>query len=374
MRPFPLLALLPLLSFLSLLAAPAAATVYHDYYGPYGDDEWISWEEDWRENEKAHATPPFQPRWEHSGCYIAAPEKTLIEDLDCDKVPDPIDNCLGLANPTQADQNQNGLGDHCDLVVDSIALNPGVVLEGRAFTAEVTLTNYRPYELRNLQLTIQAPELGLEQRLLVDSIGAGSREERLFSLRLPDCVEAREYDLVLLVEFPQGPGLNELFHIPTRLRAESSGRCSPSGSTAGRSIINILELQDIDEEGGIYPFTIVNAEERGQAYVLTIDGVEEWGAAEIRPRSLLVVPAGESREGEIVVYAKEGASGQHSFLLTVRSQADAHQELLAARIAPRAPDPDVRRWLQFGLFAAATIIIVAAFGLTFHRLQRERTK
>jgi len=38
-----------------------------------------------------------------------------VSDADGDGVPDSLDNCPAVANPDQADQNQDGLGDRCDL-------------------------------------------------------------------------------------------------------------------------------------------------------------------------------------------------------------------------------------------------------------------
>ena len=364
-----------ILMILSLLIVPGAmATVYHDYYGSYGGDEWVSWEEDWLENDKSHATPPFRPRWDDLGCAILGPENTLLDDVDCDKIPDPIDNCLGVPNPDQSDQNQNGLGDPCDLVVDKIELDPQVVLEGRAFTVTATMTNYRPYDLRNLQLTVQVPELGLEQKEYVDLIAGGKQDHYLFYFRLPNCVHEKDYDVVLFVEWPAAPGQQEFFYIPTRVGVTSSGLCDPEGTREGKSIINILDIQDVDENGGIYPFTIVNAEAASQAYVLTVEGTEDWGNYEIRPRSLIIVPAGESREGELVIYANEDAEGEHGFVLTLRSKSDAHQELLSARIKQEAPGPSNRAWLQFGIFIAVLIILAASVGITIHRAQEQRHK
>jgi sialate O-acetylesterase len=55
-------------------------------------------------------------------------------DDDLDGVFDSLDNCLGVANPSQLDQNLNGLGDACDAGTydfedDTIGLRPGDVTQ-----------------------------------------------------------------------------------------------------------------------------------------------------------------------------------------------------------------------------------------------------
>src|SRR3989344_1008871 len=38
----------------------------------------------------------------------------LLQDVECDRVPDIIDNCPGFFNPDQKDANSNSVGDTCD--------------------------------------------------------------------------------------------------------------------------------------------------------------------------------------------------------------------------------------------------------------------
>lgn len=364
---------------LTLFLTPATdAYVYHDYYGPYGGDQWVDWKETWEGdywlNNKSHATPPFHPIPTFGGCYIKQ-EHALLDDLDCDKVPDIQDNCLGLANPEQTDQNQNGIGDACDLVVEKIKIDPPEVMEGRAFTVTATLSNWRALPVKSMTLTVQIPELGLDEKVYVDELKSGERKEYGFYFRLPACVKPKAYDLVLFVAFPTGPAQQESFYIPTRFTVTSSGMCEEDAPLKGKSIINIINIQDIDpEKGGIYPFTIVNNEPYSQAYVLSVEGIEEWGSYQVEPRSLIVVPAGGSKEGALVIYAKKGVSGEHGFLLTLRSKADAQQVQLTARVKPRVPRTSARRYTLFGIFILLAIIIVTGVGIMIQRgAQRRHT-
>jgi len=41
-------------------------------------------------------------------------ELSVGEDWDCDGVPDGYDNCVGMANASQADADGNGIGDACE--------------------------------------------------------------------------------------------------------------------------------------------------------------------------------------------------------------------------------------------------------------------
>ena len=71
------------------------------YYG----DQWYGWYYFWPE-----PRPGFPFFWVHGETVSL----TCMPDADSDGVPDAMDNCPTIVNPSQEDTNQNGVGDACD--------------------------------------------------------------------------------------------------------------------------------------------------------------------------------------------------------------------------------------------------------------------
>ncbi|MFH2004991.1 MAG: thrombospondin type 3 repeat-containing protein [bacterium] len=55
-------------------------------------------------------------------CVTYAEGPWCLPDADRDGVPDDSDNCPYLANPDQADLNENTVGDRCDLCPDTVGI------------------------------------------------------------------------------------------------------------------------------------------------------------------------------------------------------------------------------------------------------------
>lgn len=323
-----------LVIFMLSFSASVIAASYHDYYGQYSDDEWRNYDELFENDDVPARIVVGVPRT-FGGCYIAQESGVLLDDIDCDKVADISDNCLGLANPSQLDQNSNGLGDACDLVLESIDYDPEYIVEGRSFITKVRLMNNRAAPVRNIVLKIQIPELGLESSQIIEQLDADTLGEYEFIMRAPNCVSKNTFGLVAIVEFPAMPGIKEFFYIPSQIDFIHSEICTPPHQGYGdtKSLVEIIEMQDIDAiKGGIYPFKIKNSGKESTSYILQTEGFEDWGTVAIEPGSLIVVPAGETREGRLVVKSLPDAKGTKGFLLTIKSKEDFEQVLLNANI------------------------------------------
>ncbi len=296
------------------------------------------------------------------GCVIASSNGALA-DVDCDRVPDQFDNCPFILNPDQIDVDNNGkgngIGDACDLVIDEIRLDPETPIQGRSMLATVSIFNARPYPMRNLVVKLEVPKLGVANNEVIPLIKSGERLSREIVVRIPECAPTKLTDVVVYVEYPFAPGQQEIFSHALKVPVMPGDTCA-TGVVDDKTVVNILELQDVDvQTGALYPFTIHNNQQESKAYVLSISGNEDWGYSEINPGTVIVVPPGESKEGAIQAYAYPGISGMKSMVLTVQAKDDVKQIMLRANI-PVAVAPSMNSPLQLilGLLGFAGIIVL----------------
>ena len=61
-------------------------------------------------------------------CVISpGPGGPMLPDFDCDGIVDMEDNCPFITNPVQRDADGNGLGDMCDVYIESITTTLGIL-------------------------------------------------------------------------------------------------------------------------------------------------------------------------------------------------------------------------------------------------------
>lgn len=306
---------------------------------------------------------PGPPPPTFGGCFISTGHG-LLADLDCDRIPDAIDNCPVVPNPEQFDQTGNGIGDACDLVIDKVEAEPPVILQGRSLITRFHLTNYREYDLRNLRMKIEIPILGVSENAELGILPTLATTEQEIITRIPDCAYPGEYDLILTIEYPYTAGRKEVFSQHIKVAVEQSGQCPIEPTIYDKTIIDIIEIQDIDPKvGGVYPFTITNNEYYDKAYVLHLEGLDPWGYGQLEPGSVVVVPSGETREGAIRIWANKDYVGEQSFILTIQAKDDIKQQMLLADI-PEKPNNitafAVLSWTLGVLVIVALVLIAIA--------------
>lgn len=313
----------------------------------------------------------------YRGCVLKD-DRGQFDDLDCDRIPDVFDNCPLVPNPDQVDRDRNGVGDACDLIIDEITISPETPVQGRSMVVTIGVTNNRQYPMRNMVLKLDVPALGLSTSEQLNTLEPGSRVLKDLVTRIPECAKQRLTDIVAIVEYPIGPSQKEIFAQPLKIPVLPSGQCA-SEVGPERTIVNIIELQDVDPQlGALYPFTIHNMESESKAYILSTSGLDGWGASEISTGSVLVIPPGESRDGAIRLFAYPGVVGKKSFVFTVQARDDVTQIQLLADMpnvaVSSSPLPSAKLFL--GILALLGFVVLIGLVVLYlrHKHQEHHLK
>ena len=296
--------------------------------------------------------------------------KSLLPDFDCDGIVDKEDNCPYITNPNQRDADNNGLGDVCDLYIESISTNPAdFVFNGRAFNTIVTLYNYRNYNMRNLKVRVMVPELGIESVRYVDNLEVCSAETIEFFLRAPMCAPMHDYKIVVEASFMNVFGEMEAIHGVTSIRVIPDKYCQmvlENNQTIGNTFIDVMEIQDVYKgQEAVFPIRISNREFNDKEYIFTVTGIDDsWGYARIEPGSLIIVPSETDRIVDLYVGAYNKAEvypGERVFVVSVQSGEEVQRFLLIANVKESGVVDNSFLWffsLRVLLITALVVLII----------------
>lgn len=264
----------------------------------------------------------------------------LLPDTDCDRVVDIEDNCPFIPNPFQRDAEGNGLGDACDLYIESIRTSPAdFVFNGRAFNTVVTLYNNREHNIRNLKIRVIIPELGIESVRYIDNIEVCSPQTIEFFLRAPMCVKMHDYNIFVETSFMNLFGEFEVIPGVTSIRVIPDAYCQmilENNQTIGNTFIDVMEIQDVYKgQEAIFPVKVANREFTDKEYIFTVRGIGDWGYARLEPGSLIIVPSQSDRTVDLYVGAYKDmniAPGERVFVVSVQSGEEIQRFLLIANV------------------------------------------
>ncbi|MBN1792464.1 thrombospondin type 3 repeat-containing protein [Candidatus Woesearchaeota archaeon] len=296
----------------------------------------------------------------------------LLPDTDCDGVIDALDNCVFITNPMQKDVDHNGLGDACDLYLESLGTNPAdFVYNGRAFNVVSSFHNNRDHNIRNIRVRLLIPELGIESVQYIDNLNVCESRSMEFQVRAPICAPEKEYAVFVEATFMNAFGDQEKTGGVTSVRVIPDDYCVmvlQSGGSLGNTYVDVMEIQDVYKGGeAVYPIKISNRESQGKEYVITMTGFENWGNFRITPNSLVIVPAESDRVVDLYVSARQDVPpGERVFVVSIQSGEEIQRFLLIANVKEQ-PVEDRTVFFIFGLkmvlITLFLVLIIVALGV-----------
>jgi hypothetical protein len=293
----------------------------------------------------------------------------LLPDTDCDRIIDMEDNCPFIANPAQKDADSNGLGDVCDLYIESINTQPSdFVYNGRAFNTVITLQNNRYYNLRNVKVRVLVPELNLESVQYIDNLEVCDIETLEVMLRAPQCVPTGHYKIIVEASFSNMLGDKEAIFGVASIRVVSDQYCQmvlENNQTIGNTIIDVMQIQDVYQgTEAVFPIRITNMESSDKEYIFSITGLDDWGNSRLEPGSLIIVPSNtESMMNLYIRAGKDAAPGERNFVVSVQSGSEIQRFLLIANIKQSGAVDKTFLWmftLRIILISGLILLILVA--------------
>ncbi len=316
-----------------------------------------------------HPRPPRPPRGTHfqgvqffPDQYQTHPPETcaistghgLLDDLDCDKIPDKKDNCPQTPNPRQLDQNKNGLGNACDITIQRMDIANNKLTCGRATVINAQITNNRKIGFKTVKATLTSQNLALEQTKYIDNLEPGSAQRVELTSRIPLQAEPGSYNL----------NLNLQYHVADRLEHTSTskniqvqeGTCKQQPQD---SLVAVKEIQDIKPgKTAVYPIKITNTHDRAYSYTFDVKGID-FGYYSIDPGSLTIIEPGETKTIYLNVYANQQAKeGEKTFVFEVNKEKEAEQIVLVASILPNEEKQSSYTWLWTIAFLIAILVVL----------------
>ncbi|MBN1645875.1 hypothetical protein JW868_02430 [Candidatus Woesearchaeota archaeon] len=311
------------------------------------DCDWDDWDCDDCDNDEIHIhyyydyyDDPYnyyydnfysQPIYimDEPGCMLPDPYSArMVADKDCDNVPDNVDNCPEVHNPGQWDANRNGIGDSCEVVIESFSVLPGTDLkEGQAFTVSVSFANLAPEKLYNVQVEAAVDAFGLFGSELVDRMEIGETRTVTFRFNIPQCIDPRDAIVKVKVRYFEREviGRNANLHI-------SEGQCDLE--VVHNSVVDVFDIQDVVVgESTSFPMLVENTANVDKSYVVTVQGVDSWGSYYVDGGNVVIVPAGQKKTVNLVVTARQDIdSGERVFMATLTQGYEIQEILLTANV------------------------------------------
>ncbi len=292
------------------------------------------------------------------------------------KVPTRVDEDVYLLRITATNRQNDAIVYTANLKFDpprdgmwvrDVIFNPtGSVKAGRALLTTVRLENIgEDDDDDGIKVEASIPKLGVSAADFVDEIEKDDSvtSEELY-MRIPECAEAGEYDVMITVTFDDG---DKQISDSRKINVEE-GDCPAKDS--GKTVISVATDAGsvVAGESAIFPLTLSNTGKTSKTY--TIEAVADWAAVTVNPSNVVVLSSGETKTLFVTAATKKDASaGQKSLTLSVKSGDEVLKEIALKVNVAESKSSSLKQVLQITFIVLLVIVVVLVLVFGFRKMK-----
>lgn len=257
------------------------------------------------------------------------------------------------------------------IIIQRVNFDPAQVVAGRALRTTVRLENYGEEDADDIYVKVAIPALGAGMYVTadVDEIESGDSEttEDLL-LRIPACVEAGTYDVVVSAVYDNDHEEDEIVEKITILESDS---CSANADSevVDKTVVTPPQSQEIvaGAAGTSFPLMIRNAGTEDKTYMVTVSGVEGWGSAEVS-KSASFVRAGNTEVVYVYVSADADVVGMKTFVVSVSDGSQDSDLPVQVRVLPAEDESNAKQWIYGIIIVLLVLIVILGLAIGFKKM------
>lgn len=300
----------------------------------------------------------------------------ILLDSDCDGVTNMYDNCPFTANAQQEDRNKDLIGDACDLLIQSVTIDPSVVVRASDFFGlNVQIINNQPNPLYEIQITVENTALDVDVGTSIPVIGAGSDYRTEFLLKVPRCTPAQHYPLRITTSY-FNEGREHVETTTQTLKVANGGACEQPESLHENTLVDTFFEQELDVgETAIFPFRTLNMNEEAVTYHLRMEGLGTWGTYRLDPSTTFTLASGQETTSYLTIEMEHWAPLGEAQVWVVLS-ADGEEEWFPINLFIRDPVTSeqyeqLKQALEVTLILLILVLLIAGFIIAYRKANED---
>ena len=255
-------------------------------------------------------------------------------------------------------------------------ISPSETIEaGRALSFKVQVRNHGNFDLDDVTVKVEIPELNLQTFETIDWIEVDETKSfESLLLRIPQTAKAGNYEVIATVEYDRFQRTSESKTINIERTEEiKDGIDKVSVVTMPERVEIVAGTQPT--QGSMYPILIENKGASSKTYTLSVTGHEGWATATFEPASAFVVQGGSSQTAFLRLKAHDDVEAGDKLLnVKVQTGDEVKENTVLANIRTveekEETDMNVRQILEWALVVLIIVLIILGLIVVFKKMKK----